>query len=261
MRTLFLTVMLLALPAAAAETSAYERVAYPQGISPRLNEITGKEELPEFVLLSTAKVPKTNREVAVWAERLSKDLPYEKIYYVFAATFERDGDSLRLLDRREITDDVPQYLEFPGNSKEVRAMANVFDANGTTIAGIELWSSITGSGRFNDTSDLFFAMSGKGALTPALKLPRTYSSASSSGGKGATISTLRVSGNELIVATRVVSWAAPNVTPLADCGPATTKRYRFDGTTYAETVSATAVPSNAIELPRLSIEEKALCAN
>lgn len=261
MRTLFLTLMLLALPAAAAETSPYERVAYPKGIPPRLNEITGKEELPEFLLLSKAEVPKTNREVAVWAERLSKELPSEKIFFVYAATFERDGDSVRLLDRREITDDVPEYLEFPGNSKEVRAAANVFDANGTTIAAIELWSSITGSGLFNATSDLFFTLSGNGALTPALKLPKTYWSANSSGTKDAAISTIRVSGKELIVATRIVSWAARGVTPVADCRPVTAKRYRFDGTAYAETVSATAVPSNAVELPRLPIEDKAICAN
>ena len=256
---LLLSTLLLAsaLAVAAAERTPVERALYPSGVPSRFNGITSAQEVPDFLLLATAPIS-PERQAVVWAERAARNLRYDKVYFVHVAVLESAGDELRVLDRRELTNAIPLFVEFPGHAADVKALATTFTVEGTPLVAVELWSAVSGTGGYSAASNIFLSVSDDGKLQPALQLERTYSSGRDAGNRSTVLSAIRVAGNALTVETRNVRWLGASP---PQCGAAMTKHYRFDGTTYVEAGAAAAASGTPTELPRFPFEEMAPCAN
>jgi hypothetical protein len=258
----------MAEPAAPSrDIAAYERALYPAGMPMRQNEITDAGERAEFVFAAEAGLPDTHRHVVVYAERLSRDLPFDKIHSVFVAVVERHDDTLRVMDRRNVTEEIGVFTEFPGNFLELHALVTPVSARNRTIAAVELLATLDGTGSITEATHLFYAISEGGKLAPILDLDTTYASGRSGGLRSARIATLAIVPNangvgDVLVRSRALTWTSEDdeSTP-PECGPVSITRYRFDGTKFEQASTEGDIPAGAFVLPRLEVEETDTCGN
>lgn len=231
---LLAAIALFATAAVADETKA---VLYPKGVPARVNALTGETEQPGFLLLGEASLPDSGRKVVVYSERFPGGGSFEKLHSVFAAVLA--GNTV--LDRRDLTADVPLSLDEPGHVFELDALVTSLPI--ANAIAVELWSSLHGTAGYNASNHLFFSVDAAGKLVPALTLKDTFGSAKEDlTTRGGTATAIRVGPAEMVVERRHVTWTASNTArPRAECGPAEASVYRFDGRTFqpASTTKAT----------------------
>jgi hypothetical protein len=247
----------------AESTLVYERALYPNG-PPRLhNEMTDVKERAEFVLVTEAALPGMHRRIAVYAERLDNELPLDKIYRVYVAVFEEQGDALRLVDRHDVTEEMRLFVDFPGNFLDLDALVTPIVTHDPPLVAVELWERISGTGFYTQADHLFFSMNPKGILEPLLTLPMTYASGRSRTQKDARITDLYLSTGpdpELIVSRRSIHWEDYEADSAPECSPASLSRYRLDGAQNEPVEAPGAVPrAGFVLLPRVDAEEKPTC--
>lgn len=216
------------------DVTAYQRALYPNGLPQRENPLTEVKATSEFALDARTPLPNTAREVIVYSERIMR--PYsDSVYWVFIALLEKDGGMFRVLDQREVTDDLKLFTEFPGNFLQLGALVTIFRAREATIAAIELSTSLAGTGGLTQGGHFFYVASAAGKLEPALALDATSESGRSGPEGASTVLSIRFSldvTGDLVLTTRDAEWDAFEPTKKAKCGPITTTHYRFNGTTY-----------------------------
>jgi hypothetical protein len=248
------------------DAAAYERALYPQGVPQRHNAIANATEKPEFVFAADAVLPGTNRSIVVYAERLSRDLPFDKIYTVYVAVVERGEKGLAVLGRDNVTEEIEVFTAFPGNFLEVRAQVIPLPTGKPMIVAVELWAIIDGTGSISKATHLFYAINRDGKLERVLDLDATYASGRSGAVTSSKISTVAVAPDadgvaDLLVRSRAVTWTNDEDDAAPQCGPVSLSRYRFDGTKFREMDVASGLPDNAFVLPRLDVEETDTCDN
>lgn len=145
-----------------AERAAYLRALYPGGLPMRVNPFTDADTQAEFALESRVAMPDMMRQVIVYSERFIKDAFSDNAYWVFIALVERNGATLRVLDRHEVTGDLTLYTEFPGNFVEFGALVTPIAARDSTIAAIELWTTLAGTGSVTRGGHFFYVVSPAG---------------------------------------------------------------------------------------------------
>jgi hypothetical protein len=248
---------------ATEEVAVYEHVLYPQGLPLRHNAIAEVDEKPEFVLAAEAAIPETNRHVVVYAERLSRDLPFDKIYSVYVAVVDDFDGSMRVLDRRNVTDEIGLFTEFPGNFFELRALVSPLPTP-RSVTAVELWARLHGTGGITEAKHLLYAITEEGQMKDLLEIADTYVSGNSGGVKESSIGALFVDTKpdgigDLLVQTRDVTWRVADGEVAPQCGPVSISRYRFEGTKF-EKAEAHGLPDKAIPLPGLELNQIQACA-
>lgn len=218
-----------------ADPAAYQRALYPSGLPQRENPLSESKVQTEFSLEARAELPNTARQVIVYSERITKDAYSDNVYWVFLAVVEKIGDSVRVLDQREVTGDLKLVTEFPGNFLRLGALATIFQARNATIASFELSTTLAGTGGLTQAGHFFYVVSAAGKLEPALALDATSESGRSGPEGASTVLSIRFSldvTGDLVLTTRDAEWDAFGPTKKAKCGPITTTHYRFNGTKY-----------------------------
>lgn len=248
----------------AGNAAAYERALYPQGLPQRHNAIADIEEKPELVFAADTALPESNRQLVVYAERLSRDLPFDKIYTVFVTVVERREKDFVVLDRRDVTEEIEVFTDFPGNFLELRAQVIPLPSGKKTLAGVELWAVVDGTGSISEATHLFYEITRDGKLQQVLELNATYASGRSGSMTSSRISTVAVvpaadGVGDLLVRSRAVTWTSDEDDAQPQCGPVELSRFRFDGTKFQETDAGSGLPDNAFILPRLDVEETDTC--
>jgi hypothetical protein len=249
------------------DTSAdvYRRALYPNGLPQRVNPFSNSKAQTEFALAARAPLPNTMREVIVYSERITKDLPLDKMYWVFIALVEKSGDTFRVLDRREVTDDLKLYTDSPGNFLQLAALVTPIAARNATVAAIELQTTLAGTGSISQGSHFFYVISPEATLALALTLEFTSESGRSGPQASAKIAILKagigagVSG-DVVLSTRSAEWNAFDSSGKAACGAVTTTRYRFTGSRYEQLPRAGTVSArDFVDIPVLPA--RATCRN
>ncbi|HYH09702.1 MAG TPA: hypothetical protein VEK11_21820 [Thermoanaerobaculia bacterium] len=243
--------------AAHAQTSipaeVWRSALHPKGMPERVNELTGKKERAEFIYAAGAVLPDSNRHVVVYAERLSEDLPFDKLYTVHVAVAAQDGEKLTLLDRRDVTRDIDLYTDLEGNFMDLRASVTPLPAKPQMVA-IALWTQLHGSGAISAGQHQFYTLSSGGKLMKALDL-ETYAYGRSGPLRSAHVSTLAFSDPDLVVTSRDITWEDAGEDAPPDCAPVSVTRYRFNGTAFVATDDEEPLPPGAVVLPRLDVEQ------
>jgi hypothetical protein len=244
--------------------AAYERALYPHGLPQRRNVIADVAEKPELVVAAEAAIPETSRRVIVYAERLSRDLPFDKIYTVYVAVLERREKEFVVLDQRDVTEEIEVFTEFPGNFLELRGQAIPLPSGRTPIVAVELWAVIDGTGAICEATHLFYAIDHGGKLEQVLELKATYGSGRSGAVRNSRISTVSFASapdgvGDVVVRTRAVTWSRVEGDAEQQCGPVSLSRYRFDGTKFQEMDAPSGLPDHVFILPHLPVEEPDTC--
>jgi hypothetical protein len=263
--------LLAALPSYAAGPGAsYQPVLYPNGLPVRHSELSDRDEQTSFTQHAALAVPGTSQTVVVYSEGIKAESPHgDNLYWVFAAVVAPPADGMRVIDRQELTNDVPVYTEFPGHVLEVQAAVHSFPARGgKTIVAVELYGTLAGSGALSDASNLFFLLHPDGRLTRALALARTSGSGRSGAGEGgATESRISVGTaagvlGDIVLEKRGVRWThgPSDPKPVITCGATSIEAYRFTGDHYERIARPPgALGAGFISLARLPFLEKTSC--
>lgn len=256
-----LAVTAIAQPSA-DDVAAWQKALYPNGLPMRHNPIADGDERPEFIFAAEATLPSSNRTVAVFAERLSRELPFDRIYRVQIALAARDGQTLSILDRLDVTEEIELFTDFPGNFLDFRALVTPLPSAKVQMVAVELWDTLHGTGALSEARHLFYAVSAKDKLSPVLELD-TYSSGRSGDLRSSTAYTVAFHdgerGPEVLFRSRAITWEGEESAP--DCGPETVERYRFSGTTFVPDDVSGGLPEGAVVLPRLDVEDSAGCGD
>lgn len=272
LEVLFITAVTAALcglagAAQGRETSveAYRRALYPDGLPQRVNPFSNSKVQTEFALAARAPLPVTMREVIVYYERITRDPPLDQMYWVFIALVDKSGDAFRVLDRREVTDDLKLYTEFPGNFLQLAALITPIAAPNATVAAIELQTTLAGTGSISQGSHFFYMISPEATLAPAMTLEATSESGRSGPQASAKIAILKAGIGagvlgDVVLSTRPAKWDAFDSSAQAACGPVTTTRYRFTGSRYEQLPRAGTVSArDFVDIPVLPV--RATCRN
>jgi hypothetical protein len=115
--------------------------------------------------------PRTPR-AGVYSE-VVEESPISRQYRAYVVSLTTSGSRDRLLGRIEITDEIPEAGEEPGDFYEMSVALNMFGPERRRILHINVWSILAGSGQMSAASDLFFLFQPDGSLRKLLALPRT----------------------------------------------------------------------------------------
>jgi hypothetical protein len=255
---------------AAGPTASHQAALYPNGLPVRHNERSDRDEQTSFTQHAALAVPGTPQTVVVYSEGIKAEHPHsDNLYWVFAAVLAPSADGMRVIDRQELTNDVPVYTEFPGNVLDVQAAVHSFPARGgTTIVAIELWGLLAGSGGYSEASNLFFLLHPDGRLTRALALAHTSGSGRSGAGQGGgtdsriSIGTAAGVLGDVVLEKREVQWTwrPSDDKPVIACGANSIEAYRFTGDHYERIARPpAALGAGFTSLARLSFLEKTSC--
>jgi hypothetical protein len=248
------------------DVTGYQRALYPNGLPQRENPLSESKVQTEFSLEARAVLPNTARQVIVYSERITKDVYSDNVYWVFLAVVEKSGDSVRVLDQREVTGDLKLFTEFPGNFLRLGALATIFQARNATVASFELSTTLAGTGGLTQAGHFFYVVSPRGKLEPALALESTYESGRSGPEGNSTVLSIRVGvspqvAGDLVLTTRDAEWDAYEPATKAKCGPVTSTRYRFNGSRYEQASASLPDTGGARFRPLPLLFRQATCAN
>jgi hypothetical protein len=255
MKTLLLSLLLCCGAAHAAAPQQIRHALYPKGLPVKVNPFTNRQELTEFLFLGSAQLPSGNI-VAVTAERLSRTKG-DTMHTVYVSVLRARG-GLAVLDRVDVTADMPLFVEDPGHFHEAQALVTHLLADAKPVVMIELWNSVTGSAGAEALTDLFFVEDAAGKLRRALAVPAITTTGRLGAGESRgneSILAADLHGN-LVVRRREVT----RHEDITRCSDWTVEPYRLDEDGYARTAKA---PDSAalITLPRLPFGERLSCAN
>jgi hypothetical protein len=241
------------------EAAPYQRAIYPDGPPRRVNPLSEKTEQTEFALNARATLPGSTREVVVYSDRITKDLPFDKMYWVYVALLDRTGNTLRVLDRVEVTEDLKLFTEVPGNFLALRALVSPFAARSTTVAAVELETALEGTGGVREASHFFYTVFPEAKLARVLMLDATYAGGRSGADAGAKFTTFRVGvaadvSGDLALATRNATWNAFDNPPKPICGIVAATYYRFTGSGYQQATPRTITAASFRELPTIPVQ-------
>ena len=255
MKTLLLSLLFFSGAAFAAAPQQIRHALYPKGLPVKVNPFTSRQELPEFLFLGSAELPSGN-VVAVTAERLSRTKG-DTMHTVYVSVLAGHG-RFTVLDRVDVTADMPLFVENPGHFHEAEALVTHFLADDKNVVMVELWNSLTGSAGAEGLNDLFFTEDANGKLQRVLRLTAMASIARSGAGESRgneSVLAADLHGN-LVVRRREVM----RHKDVTRCGDWIVEPYRLGRDGYTRTAKApdTAALTN---LPRLPFGERLSCAN
>jgi hypothetical protein len=152
------------------EGQKYREILYPRGLPLRENYYSGKKERPSYSYYSEVAVTGGLKAV-LYSERLETGQYSDKLYRVFVGLLRAQDSSMRVADRREITEQIQIFTEVPGNFLFMSGCLDTFLlARGVVCVHVFVRATLSGSGAQSDGIDLVFRLSRAVQLDPVLAL-------------------------------------------------------------------------------------------
>ena len=167
--------MLLLLLLAVARSTSYERALFPHGLPAIRSSFDDISRSSTFRLYSAARLPHSSLRVVLYSAGVDYHAARDNDYRVFVGLLEMSNGRLLVRDRREITGQLPNFTDAPGNFLDAGGSVHAFAiADEGPIVDANVWSLLSGTGGIMVGTDFLFRVEG-GRLVPLGSIPDTES--------------------------------------------------------------------------------------
>src|SRR5205807_7449828 len=167
--------VLLLLLLAVARSTSYERALFPHGLPAIRSSFNDISRSSTFRLYSAARLPHSSLRVVLYSAGVDYHAARDNDYRVFVGLLEMSNGRLLVRDRREITGQLPNFTDAPGNFLDAGGSVHAFAiADEGPIVDANVWSLLSGTGGIMVGTDFLFRVEG-GRLVPLGSIPDTES--------------------------------------------------------------------------------------